>query len=566
MISSTRPSGKGRTDFDTDALWQGKQDEAIAELIMISVGQMGGLALRTIILAIVAFALFSSVPIRATPPLTCNDLVIGAERDGQIISEQRGPRLANVKGEELNSPEELRDIVNTPGIEATIIAGGQFSGWDFAGYKLQQTCFVDGDLSDSNWTGATIQAPAFIRTSLNNANFSRADMSHVRFSNADLTGANMRDALLSFGKFTGGWFEGGIAGWNLDGANMSGFVFECGITVPDGCPVYQGGDPMSARGTDLSRATLHSFGLFRIDVEGAILDETIIDPDQLPDLRGANFQGDVVLRGGAANVSISPAEASALLEAWSDQQVTASNPSFDCSDAHSKVEEEICGEYADGLRLLDRDVATLYKRAKAVEPKVRNSQLAWLKQRNTCNAEEYAIDCIRSSYSERKGRLLGMLGETDWLQKGQDALFVDEVLAFPRDYPDSDLYRKIAPALAGSSLTQILVRRDDDGLYSIAGSAVGANAHLCSLRAEKLYLDTETGWYIPVSEGAAVPIFRIMGGRLEVYENGRPNYETDSGALDFMSCGMRASFPETLRIAVDETTMERVHKSFAEQM
>ncbi|MEO9470336.1 pentapeptide repeat-containing protein [Parasphingorhabdus sp.] len=534
---------------------------------MIGVGKAKGQALRTIILAIVAFALLSSAPIRATPPpLTCNDLVIAAERDGQDIAGRRGVKLANIKGEELNTPEELRETVNRPGIEATIITGGQFKSWDFSGYRLRPTCFVDADLSESNWAGATIQAPAFVRTNLRNSDFSHADISHVRFHNADLTGANMRDAQLGRGKFTGGWFEGGIAGWIVDRANLQGFIFDCGITVPDGCPVYQGGDPMSARGTDFSGATLHSFGLFSIDVEGAIFDETIVDPDQLPDLRGANFQGDLVLRGGAAYVSVSPAEASALLEASSDQQVIASNPSFDCSDARSKVEEEICGEYADGLRQLDRDVATLYKRAKAMEAKVRKSQLAWLKQRNKCNAEEYAIDCIRSSYSERKGRLLGMLGETNWLRKGQDALFTDEVLALPGDYRDSDLYRKIAPVLAGSSMTQILVQRDDDGLNSIAGSAVGANAHLCNLRAEKLYLDTDTGWYVPVSEGPVIPIFRIMDGRLEVYKNGRPDYEKDSGVLDFMSCGMRASFPATLRIAADDATMEQVRKSFAEQM
>lgn len=567
MTSSLRPSGKGRADFDTDALWQGKQDEAIAELIMICVGQAEGQQLRTMILAIFSVALLSSAPIHATPPpLTCNDLVTAAEREDQDIAERRGARLANVKGEELKSPEDLRDIVNKPGIEATIIVGGQFKGWDFSGSRLQQTCFVDADLSDSNWNGAIIQAPAFVRTNLTNANFVDADISQVRFSNADLTGANMREAQLRYGKFTGGWFEGGVAGWTLDGADMTGFVFDCGITVPDGCPVYQGGESMSARGTEFSRATLHSFGLFRIDVEDAILDRTIIDPDQLPDLRGANFRGDIILRGGDVNISITPTEVSSLLEAWLNQQVTASNPSFDCSDARSKVEEEICGEYADSLRRLDRDVATLYKRARAVEPETRKSQFVWLNQRNSCNTEEYAIDCIRDSYSQRKGQLLGMLGETDWLEKGQEALFVDEVLALPDDYQDSDLYRRIATVLAGSSMTEILVQRDDDGLYNIAGSAVGANAHLCSLRAEKLYLDTQSGWYIPVSEGPAVPIFRIMDGRLEVYKNGRPDYKKDSGALDFLSCGMRASFPETVRIAVDEAIMERVRKSFAEQM
>ena len=114
-------------------------------------------------------------------------------------------------------------------------------------------------------------------------------------------------------------------------------------------------------------------------------------------------------------------------------------------------------------------------------------------------------------------------------------------------------------------MTEILVERDDNGLYAIRGSAVGANAHLCSLSASHLYFDRKSGWYIPVSEGPAIPIFRIFDGRIEIFAGGRPDYEQYPDASDFMSCGMRASFGETIRIDADEALIRRARQSLSEE-
>ena len=114
-------------------------------------------------------------------------------------------------------------------------------------------------------------------------------------------------------------------------------------------------------------------------------------------------------------------------------------------------------------------------------------------------------------------------------------------------------------------MTEILVERGEDGLYAIKGSAVGANAHLCSLSAVHLYFDKASGWYIPVSEGPAVPIFRIFDGRLEIFANGKPDDEKYPGAGDFMSCGMRASFGETVRMDAGKDVIQRFRKSLAEE-
>ncbi|AMO72791.1 hypothetical protein [Sphingorhabdus sp. M41] len=232
----------------------------------------------------------------------------------------------------------------------------------------------------------------------------------------------------------------------------------------------------------------------------------------------------------------------------------------------SRVEQEICGEHASELRAADREIATLYQRAKAIDAGSKAGQRTWMKQRNLCSAAEYPVDCIRESYSLRKGQLLALLGEQDWLARGEASLFVDDVLPLPAAFVQTGLFDKIAPSLVGASMTEILIERGDDGLYAIRASAVGANAHLCSIYASHLYFDRKSGWYIPVSEGAAIPIFRILDGRLEIFADGRPDYEKYPEAGDYMSCGMRASFGETIRANVSEALVERYRKSLNEEM
>jgi len=516
-----------------------------------------------LILSILGVNLMISPASATSSPPSCADLAIAADQAGKDLTDSPSGR---VDGATLANVDALKDAVNQQEVAATIIVGGKFQGWDFSDLTLQSACFVDSDLSESNWSGATISGAAFVRTDLEGSNFQAANIAHVYFDNSNLKDADATGADLSGGKFGGGWFEGSVEGWTIDGANLTGFRFDCGITVSDGCPVYQGGTAMSAKGTDFTGATLHSFGLYEVDLTAAILDRTIVGPGQLPYLAEAEFRGPIILRGGGTDVSLTAEEVQILLAANVQQKAAEARPSFDCAQASNKVEQEICGEYASDLRLVDRDIAALYQRAKAVDSGVRASQLAWLKQRNRCGAAEYASDCIRESYSLRKGKLLGLLGETDWLARGESALFVDDVLPLPATFRQSELFAKITPVLAGAAMTEILIERASDGLYAIKGSAVGANAHLCSLSASHLYFDKASGWYIPVSEGPAIPIFRIIDGRLEIFADGKPDYEKYPEAADFMSCGTRASFGETIRLDAGEEVIERYRKSLNEVM
>ncbi|WP_339822915.1 pentapeptide repeat-containing protein [uncultured Parasphingorhabdus sp.] len=471
-----------------------------------------------------------------------------------------------INGASIQTPSDFLRMTGTREAGLKIINGGDFSGWDFSKILLANICFDNSKLTDSNFAGVQARGIGFIKSDLSGSNMRGAIMPAIFLRNANLSDVAAQNADFSGGHFDGGWFEGSVEGWNIDGADMSGFTFACGITVPDGCPVYQGGVKMSANGTDFSGATLHSFGLYDVELTGAILDQTILAPRQLSYLAQAEFRGAVVLRGSGSDVNITAEEARYLMAETARQKAVEAQPSFDCAKAVSKVEREVCGEYAGDLRVADRDIAILYKRAKSIDSGVIASQRAWLKQRNQCGVAESPSGCIRKSYSDRKGQLLGLLGENQWLARGEAALFIDDVLPLPAAVVESELFARISPILVGASMTEILIERADDGLYEIKGSSVGANAHLCSIYASHLYFDKESGWYIPVSEGRVIPIFRILDNRLEIFANGRPDYELYPEAGDFMSCGMRAGLDETIRVNASDELIDSYRKSLSEEM
>ena len=515
-------------------------------------------------LALAVLALAGTGPVRAeTSPVAASCASISGDiwGEGEPVATRR-----EIDGGQIKSVADFLRLSDRRIAGVLIVKGGDFSGWDFSGTSFPGVCFDESNLSGANFAGALAPGVGFIKADLSGASMNGVHMSGVLFRNAGLRDVTAKGADFSRGHFDGGWFEGSVEGWDLDGANMTGFTFACGITVPDGCPVYQGGAKMSAKGADFSDATLHSFGLHAVDLAGARIDQSIVGPLQLPDLARSDFRGAVILRGGLSDVSLTAEEARQLVTANTVQMAAEAQPSFDCAKADSKVEQEICGEYASDLRAADRDIAILYKRAKGKDPAVIANQRAWLKERNLCGAAEYPSDCIRESYSDRKGQLLGLLGESQWLARGEAALFIDDLLPLPAETVSSALFAKIAPVLVGASMTEILIERRDDGLYAIKGIAIGANAHLCSVDASYLYFDKASGWYVPLSEGAAVPVFRIFEGRLEIFADGRPDYQTHPEAADIMSCGMRASLGETVRIRVSNEFIEDYRKTLNEEM
>ncbi|WP_422344882.1 hypothetical protein [Parasphingorhabdus sp.] len=483
---------------------------------------------------------------------------------GNVEGERAGEAMQTYDGSKIASPEQIAGYSAAAGDKSILIEGGNFSGWDFTGVALANICFVESDLSRSDWTGAEAPGLGFIKANVEAATMPGAKMQDILIRSSVFSRVDAKAADWSSGKLDGGW-DGDVEGLNLDGANLTGFRFDCGITVSDGCPLARSG--MSAQGAKLAFADLSSFGFYDADMTGAVLNQTVISPRQLTDFKDASNMGAVFIAGGDQKVMVLP-ETWAVLMASALAAADNDAPSFDCARAGTAVEKEICGEYNGDMRQSDRQVAALYDLARKQDRSVKASQKAWLKQRNACGAEQYPADCLRRAYDERVGQLIGLLGEPDWLKSGEEVLFFEEVLPLTGDVAQSPSYAQLVPILAGEARASLLVKRSTDGSLEAYGDAVGANAHLCTLEAKGLRFDAATGWYSlsGTQEGLTrkFPVLRYHDGRIEVYRAGRLRADEELPGTSFASCGARASFPPMIKMDVPPAMMARYRQAVSE--
>ncbi len=464
-------------------------------------------------------------------------------------------------GTKITAPEQLAGYSKAAGDKTILIEGGNFSDWDFTGSPLSNICFVESDLRRSNWAGVTAPGLGFIKSNVEAAVMAGAKMQDILIRSSNFAHVDAKEVNWTSGKLDGGW-DGDVEGLDIDGADLTGFKFDCGITVSDGCPIARSG--ISARGTTLAFADISSFGFYDADMTGSILNQTIISPRQLTAFRDARNMGAVFLSGGDEQVMMLP-ETWAVLMASALEAEENDAPSFDCGEARTAIEKEICGEYEAGLRQYDRQVAALYKAVRKRNRTVKAGQKAWLKQRDDCGAEQYPTDCLRRIYDQRVGHLIGLLGEQDWLRPGDEALFLEDVLPLTDDIKQSPSYGQLTPILAGEARASLLVKRSMDGSLEAYGDAIGANAHICGLRVKGLRFDGATGWYSIAQEKDGVtrnfPVMRYHDGRMEIYKNGQLRGDEDSPIMNYVSCGARASFPPMVRMAVSAALMERYREA-----
>ena len=284
--------------------------------------------------ALVLLAAFLAQP--AGPARTCQDALGPLER---VEAEAALPD--RIDGAAIEGREALIALRRARGDALITVAGGDFSGADFRGARLHNICFLDTNLSGSNWSGAEAPGVGFVRANLSGANLRGARMADIALREPDLKDADASDADFSGGRFDGGW-NGSVENLRLDRADLAGFRFACGTTISDGCPLDGN---MSLRGTDLTRASIHSYGRVS-DWTGARLDRTHVSFDELTRLRDAVIAGPLLVRGGDAVAALSPAEHRALLPRIRPREDSAT-PSFDCGRAASPTEMLICGEAGD---------------------------------------------------------------------------------------------------------------------------------------------------------------------------------------------------------------------------
>ena len=527
---------------------------------------------RKIVVLVSAMACFIGCPAYAQiddtqiPPRLCSD--IDENRSIDEITEL-GSYIA-MDGSAIVEPRDILGLgkqANDKGLPLVVI-GGVMAGADFNNAAFGKMCFIGTNLegADFSFSGGVL---AFIGSNLADSDFGGAQMPGVKFHDSDLSQMDASGAIFSGGYFSGGWFDSAVSGWNLNGADMSRFIFNCGITLDDGCPVYQGGEPVSARAADFYKADLSSFSLFDADLTAAILNQAKISPRQLLQFAEASFQGGIWLNGGDIHVRLTEDEAVALIGDARTIKTSNDQPSFDCAKANGIIETLVCAEYESELRILDRRMAAVYAIARAQKPTVRISQQAWLKDRNVCATvdETERRECVEGMYQDRIGELVGEFGNREWLAPGESALFVDDLLPLSNTMRTSPLFVRIAPVLAAASFSEVVVTRNIDGSYDIIGEAVGANAHLCSLSAKGAVLDPKNGWYIvPHDETASFArVFRIIGDELQIIGNGKPERnEDDMASVDYVSCGMRASFGDMRRLLVSPDIIESYRAGLSE--
>ena len=474
-----------------------------------------------------------------------------------------------VDGTTLAGAQALVELRRSRADSLIVVRGGDFTGADFQSARLHNICFVDSKLPRSIWRGALAAGVGFIRADLTGADLSGAVMPGVLFRNAQMAGADASGADFAGGRLDGGWWQGSVENLRLDGADLTGFRFECGITLDDGCPID--GEVSAAR-ANLSGAALRGFSRFA-NITGARIDGTEIGPDQLEALAEANLAGPIVVRGGEASAQLAPTEYRALLPRIR-RPGEAPSPAFDCARAASAAERTICGNDGGTLRALDLTVDRLYRQALAVDPAISRSQTAWLRERDRCpGVENGGRECLQSAYERRREALIARLGPPSWFTPGTTAVFIGPVVEFDPQFHAEPLYRRLLPVMIGASWSKVLVRVNEDGTIDARGDAVGANAHLCSLGGESLFRD-RSGWfsgpYDADADDAAewrdrpMPVLLFWDERAMVYQHGRASAGEggDPRFSDYASCGMRASFDELIRVPVTEEEANALFNSY----
>ncbi|HEU0135585.1 MAG TPA: pentapeptide repeat-containing protein, partial [Allosphingosinicella sp.] len=178
---------------------------------------------------------------------------------------------------------------------------------DLRGARLDRICFLGTKLAGAQLRGANLSGSAFVDSDLSGADLRETRMRRILLRNSVLKNVDAQRSILAGGRFDGGWFEGSVEGFRLDSSDLTGFRFDCGITLDDGCPID--GGRLTLRGAILRDSNLFTYA----DVTGARIDRTRVSPTELPDLRAAVLEGPVIVTGGEQAIELSVEEYRSLL-------------------------------------------------------------------------------------------------------------------------------------------------------------------------------------------------------------------------------------------------------------
>ncbi|MEN3745778.1 pentapeptide repeat-containing protein [Sphingomonas sp. HF-S3] len=403
------------------------------------------------------------------PRLTASQLRCGSA----IFSNQRWQKADVVSGAQIPDIATLAKLSERP----VIVHQAKFAGWRLAGADLSNVCFEHVDLSRTDWRDVTAQGVRVFRSNVTDAVMTDANLRHALFSDSQLDGADVSGADLTGARVEGGSFDG----LNLRRARMRAFQFYCSLV--SGNHKCEGVETrgLDARDTDLTHARLDVFNTENWNFEGAKLDRTVVQVQQLKQLAAAKARGTVILESGEYNndvrVRLSPAEWRQLMSNW------VSGPDFDCAHARSAVEHMICG--SDHLAATDRELARLYRHARATNTTNIRAQRRWLAERETCGAKPEAKFerelCISRAYQGRLAELREVMPVLSKMKPGEERLFITPELVPQPTFARTALYSRIFPVLIATADSRLVVRGVGSARVRASGEAYVDNGHFCSL-------------------------------------------------------------------------------------
>ncbi|QDH34090.1 pentapeptide repeat-containing protein [Porphyrobacter sp. YT40] len=474
-----------------------------------------------------------------------------AERAGWAIIDARGMTGADSLAAALRA---------APAGKRVVIYRGEFREADMRpiAARLAGGCLVDTILDGSNWEATAIPALRLVRVSLREAKAARVVWLGLSTYGANLEATDFSGATLTDMRFVSAYQGASFGDVSFRGANLTGASFACGITVDEWCI----NATPDLTGADLTGADISSLGLWDANMNaGAVLDDTIVSPRSLENLGAARIAGPLRLatyftptwpdpETTPVSVIVSADEARSLIDATRTASAEDDRASFDCAKAASAVETLICGEYASGLRRLDRELAAVWGRLQAAGKGDLADQRRWLRARGDCGEDQ---SCLADRYEARIAFLHGKLGPGIALSPGQSVTYHSDLLPLPEAMRSGPLYERILPVLIDMSYQRVTLTGNADGSIAAEGDAVGGNAHMCGLNSPTTRFDPATGWWTAISDidGAAIPLFRVDGRRIHFRYSGNLG-NTPVEATDVISCGARAGFDSGIDLSLQQ--------------
>lgn len=157
----------------------------------------------------------------------------------------------------------------------------------------------------------------------------------------------------------------------------------------------------------------------------------------------------------------------------------ANQPSFDCSKvAKNSSEGIICS--SDELMDLDRELATIYKQAKAKAPKedlLKTHQIGWIKGRNDCWKAEDEKRCIADEYRTRikelkeQYHLSGRQNQPKSTSGGFDKVLKLQGITFHVQASNSGSLNQLTITPSGLEIDNRVIKQEIDGSVTGAEAA-----------------------------------------------------------------------------------------------